>query len=123
MAVELEMLNLIVPIKKIEKKYPGGWGQCSADFEDSLGVWYDEHLFRQRAMNAMDMHFLLEHWKSMGFKTHRGGKDPRWLDVCIIEHFSDEPTLPCSWIKIEDGCAYLKGQPKGEVMGTPVFIR
>jgi len=31
MAVALEFLNLVMPIKKIEQHYRGGWEQCRDD--------------------------------------------------------------------------------------------
>jgi hypothetical protein len=45
MAVELEFINLIVPIALIKQKYPGGWEQCLDDHANLIGgrVWYDEH--------------------------------------------------------------------------------
>ena len=46
MAIKLEFLDLIVPIKTIKKKYQGGWKQCLKDHNGNIGgrVWYDEHL-------------------------------------------------------------------------------
>jgi hypothetical protein len=53
-AIRLEFLNLIVPIKKIEKKYPGGWSQCLKDHQNAIShvAWGDNYLFR--AGGAMD---------------------------------------------------------------------
>jgi hypothetical protein len=64
MAVQLEFINFIVPIKVIKQKYPGGWEQCLKDHEDLIGgrVWFDEHLLRDGAMNPLDISYLLEEW-------------------------------------------------------------
>jgi len=61
MAIKLEFLDLIVPIKTIKKKYPGGWKQCLKDHNGLIGgrVWYDEHLFRDGAMSPNDIAYLL----------------------------------------------------------------
>jgi len=114
MAVELECLNFIVPVKTIRKKYPGGWEGCMSDH---VGAWYDEYLFRIGAMDPMGIDSLVKHWKSLGFRTHRGGKSPKWLDVCVVDTCSGQPTLPCDWIEVENNSAFLKGKPKGEVFG------
>ena len=48
MAIKLEFYDIIIPIKTIQKKYPGGWKKCLKDHDGDIGgrVWYDEHLFR-----------------------------------------------------------------------------
>jgi hypothetical protein len=100
MPIRLEFLNLIVPITNIRKRYPGGWEQCLIDHQfgiESGRNWYDEDLFRDGAMNPMDMGFLLDRWREMGFKTHVRGKNARWKEVCIVDY---APTLPCDWIEI-----------------------
>lgn len=120
MAVRLEFLNFIVPIGVIKEKYPGGWAQCLKDHEGMIGgrVWFDEHLFRNGAMNSMDMHFLIKDWQSLGFRTHDSDDNPtRWIDVCVVSAMSDAPTLPCEWIEVDRGTAFYKGTPKGDVIG------
>jgi hypothetical protein len=70
MAIATEFIDFIVPIKVIEQKYPGGWEQCLEDHKDLIGgrVWYDEHLFRDGAMNPMDIERLVNDWTDLGFK-------------------------------------------------------
>lgn len=48
MAVALEFLNLVIPIKKIEQHYGGGWEQYLDDHEQLIGrrLWFDDHLLR-----------------------------------------------------------------------------
>lgn len=119
MAVKLEFINLLVPIKTIEQKYPGGWQQCLKDNKELIGhsVWFDEHLLRCGAMNGMDIYLMLDDWKRLGFKTHLGGKRPtKWIDVCVVEAMFADEGVPCSWLVVEDNTAYLKGTAKGEVI-------
>jgi len=61
MTIQLEFINFIVPISEIEEKYPGGWVQCLMDHENFFGgrVWYDEYLFRDGAMNPMNIEGLI----------------------------------------------------------------
>ncbi len=121
MSISLEFINFIIPVKIIKEKYPGGWEQCLSDHADLIGgrVWYDEHLFRDGAMNPTDIVSLIERWKGLGFQTHEGGENPsKWVDVCVVEALFGGATLPCDWIEVEDHIAFLKGTSKGNVVGS-----
>lgn len=122
MAIMTEFINLIVPIRKIEEKYPGGWAQCLKDHAESIGrrIWFDDHLFRDGAMNPMDMKALVEEWEEMGFTLYLE-KDGRryWEDVCVYEGMLGGATMPCNWLD-EDRkrmTVSLKGAPECELIG------
>ena len=120
MAVQLEFINFIVPIETIKEKYPGGWEQCLKDHQNLIGgrVWFDDYLFRDGAMNPMDIGSLVEEWKSLGFHTHDGGENPsKWVDVCVVEAMFGGTTLPCDWIDVDGDVAFYKGKVKGNVIG------
>lgn len=57
MAIALEFIDFVVPISVIREKYPGGWEQCLKDHRQLIGgrVWFDAHLFRDGAMNPLDI--------------------------------------------------------------------
>lgn len=120
LAIALEFINLIIPIKVIEEKYPGGIEQCLMDHEALLGerIWRDGHLWREGAMNSMEMFFLIEKWQSKGLKTTRKKNGAvQWADMCVVESFFSED-LNCAWLAIDDrGCAYLRGSEPGAVVG------
>lgn len=119
MAIHLEMINLIVPIATIEARYPGGWDGCLRDHESVLGgrVWYDGHLFRNGAINGMDIQFLLSDWQRKGFRAFDDEDHPsRWVDLCVVDSF-DGLSLPCDWLEIEQRKAWLSGTEPGEVYG------
>ena len=104
MAINLEFINFIVPIEKIRQKYPRGWGQCLKDHENLIGgrVWYDDYLFRDGAMNPMDIGSLVEEWRGLGFHTHKGGNHPvKWDEVCVVEAMFGGATLPCDWLAVD----------------------
>lgn len=124
MAIQLEFINFIVPREVIEKKYPGGWGKCLADHATLIGgrVWYDDHLFRDGAMNPMDIESLVESWKARGFHTHDGKEHPtKWVDVCVAEALFGGSTLPCDWLQVEGNVAFHNDFPKGDVTGREHF--
>ncbi|PKO02878.1 MAG: hypothetical protein CVU43_05520 [Chloroflexi bacterium HGW-Chloroflexi-5] len=126
MAIQLEFIDFIIPIKTIKKKYPGGWEQCLKDHEDLIGrvIWYDDHLFRTGAMNPMDIRCLIEEWGKLGFHTHAGGNNPtKWIDVCVVEFVFGGVTLPCDWIEVVGDIAYLKDTSKGKLIGRENFSK
>lgn len=122
MAIATEFIDFIVPIKIIEKKYPGGWAQCLEDHADALGrrVWHDDHLFRDGAMNPRDIEYLVNYWTDLGFSpTEEKNGQKVWKDVCVFEGFFSGPTLPCDWIDFDRKlhAVFLKGTPVGELNG------
>jgi len=121
MAVQLEFINLLVPIEIIKEKYLGGWEACLEDHRDAIGcrIWYDDHLFRDGAMNPMDMQFLVTCWESLGFETKREVDGTIvWQDVCVTD-FINGNSRPCDWLlQMEtEHAAYLKGTAPGLVIG------
>ena len=127
MAVALEFIDFIVPIRVIEEKYPGGWKQCLIDHRRILGgrAWYDEHLLRDGAMNPADIGDLLEEWTGLGFTPFTDGPDGRiWVDVCVVESAFGGPSLPCSWITVDlqNRTAYLAGTLPGPLVDREAFV-
>jgi hypothetical protein len=122
MAVMTEFLDLIVPITVIEEKYPGGWERCLKDHSAALNarVWFDNHLFRDGAMNHEAMKVLLDEWWKLGFVCY-AEKDGvlHWKDVCVYEGMQGGTGMPCDWLA-EDTLThsvFLKGTPQGEIFG------
>jgi hypothetical protein len=126
MAIALEFLDFVVPIDVIRAKYPGGWEQCLRDHQSLIGgrVWYDEHLFRDGAMNPMDIRSLVERWTELGFvpMVSRDGKTV-WNDVCVVEWMFGGPTIPCDWLALgpHGPSAYLRGTAPGPVISRENF--
>ncbi len=122
MAVMTEFLDLIVPISIIEEKYPGGWEQCLSDHQPAIGgrVWYDEHLFRDGAMNPEAMDALLKEWWKLGFECSAEKDGLRyWKDVCVFEGAAGGLSMPCDWLAVdmETRSVYRKGTRMGEIAG------
>jgi hypothetical protein len=122
MAVALEFLNLVIPIKKIEQHHPGGWGRYLDDHKNLIGrrIWFDDYLLRDGAMNPKDMSDFIDEWVGFGLHTieETRGK-PCWVDCCVISSAFSAPTLPCKWIQMSaDGwSASLKGRQQGDAVG------
>lgn len=126
MAISLEFIDFVIPIATIRAKYPGGWQQCLTDHRALLGgrVWHDDHLLRDGAMNPRDIEALVEEWTALGLQPTETIDGQRiWKDVSVVESIFGGATLPCSWLEFdsEQRCAYLKGQPPGEIIGSHNF--
>lgn len=125
MSVALEFINVLVRIDAIKAKYRGGWEKFLKDYEPRIGSigWYDDHLYREGAMNPADTEYLVEQWRYNGLETHReeNGKPVEWLDICVTEMFG--PTLACDWVSFtNDGHgAYLAGTEPGRLMTRKDF--
>ena len=120
MAIALECINFIVPFSVIRKKYPGGLVQCLLDYRGFVGsgpIWFDEHLFRDGAMNDLDIMLILSRWERYGVQpvVKRRGKKV-WKDCCIPSLGGS--STPCDWIEYSDqkGIVWLKGTEPGETM-------
>ena len=122
MAIVLEFIDFVVRRSTIEEKYPGGWAGCLRNHRHAIGgrVWYDDYLFRDGAMNPIDMQSITDGWERLGFEL-RGEVDgkPVWKDACVVEGMLGGATLPCSWIEVDSGkgIAYLAGTEPGTVIG------
>lgn len=122
MAVRLEFINLIVPIKIIEKHCENGFKGFLEDVKEMIGgkIWYDEHLFRDGAMNPMDIESLVDFWTNKGLTPYEEKDGQKcWKDMCAVEGMFGGPTLPCNWIVFdrENNCVHLKGHEKGKIIG------
>jgi len=110
MAIALEFIDLVIPIVRIEEAYPGGWKQCLADYDAAIGarVWYDQHLFRDGAMDPETMRRRVEGWAVLGFEiTGKRAANARakpvsfWKDVCVVDWRHGGATLPCDWLQVD----------------------
>jgi len=66
-------------------------------------------------MNPMDIDFLMQKWRALGFRpTRKRAGQLVWKDCCVVQSMSDGPTLPCDWLEMgADGqSAFLKGSAR-----------
>jgi len=110
MAIELEFINLIIPIEKINKYYPGGFYKYLEDHKERIGmtVWFDNYLVRDGAMNPIDIKLLIAKWEELGLKSKTRKKGiEQWKDLCVVDSFRGT-TLPCDWLIKKDNIALHK---------------
>jgi len=114
MSIRLEYWNLIIPMTKLAKCYPGGlekWKEVSGCNEPGASVWSDGELVRIGAMSRMAIALIAEDFKAMGLKPYSGrGDSSRCKDFCILTE--DSPlTGYCDWLEQgeEAGTVRLRG--------------
>ncbi len=128
MAVRCEFIDVVIPIANIERVFPGGFSAFETQNAGLFGgrLWHDDHLLRDGAMNAMDAKQVVAYWEGHGLvamETQNGRQT--WRDVCVVEHLSGGPTLPCDWIAFDSvrQCVYLKGQAAEPIVGREFFAQ
>lgn len=107
MAVAIEFLSVIVPVRTIEERFRSGM----VGFREKCGEPpSDGELVRMGAMNQIDLLEIVHALERGGMKgTYwRNGRE-HWLDFCVVDRCSG-PTLPCEWIRVdlEQGLVELK---------------
>ncbi len=97
--------SIIIPIKNLRKVL------TTVELDELLSKksneqvdFYDEFLYRECSMNAIDNEQIIKQWEKRGL-TPIGEKDGKqyWKDLCLVEYPNTEPTLPCEWIEIYRG--------------------
>ncbi len=122
MAIRLELINLIIPLKNINLSYSGGFELFREHYQSKFGeaFWHDALLFRAGAVNHAEMEALVLFWQQKGLVPYdeTDGKK-KWKDMCVIESSHAEPTFPCDWLEVdqENNSVFLKGKPKGRIIG------
>lgn len=121
MAIEMEYINLVVPITKIEQHYPGGFDAYLKDHADSVGkvIWYDDELCRSGAMEPTGIAWMFAEWTKYGLEPRIEKQGRRmWNDLCVVDILGG-PTLDCDWLTWDsnDYSVYMSGKPKGQVVG------
>jgi hypothetical protein len=108
MAVQLDVISVIIPIRNIEKHYPGGFEQYKKDYSSQIGgkIWFDDYILRDGAMNPIGIGLIIDEWERIGLKGIAKNKNGEyWKDLCVVDFFQGV-TLPCKWLKTENYTAY-----------------
>lgn len=110
MAVIIEFISVLVPVRAIEERFHGG----IKGFHEVFGEPpTDGRLMRMGAMNQIEILCIVQALVRGGLKgTFRKGGLECWLDFCVVDSCSG-PTLPCEWIEVdlEQGLAELEWKP------------
>lgn len=119
MAIELNFISIVIPIKNIEELTNLGGVEGAMNHWNGFGEpLHDDHLFKESRMNPLDVEQAVNFWESQGLTQYKyvdGRKE--WADLCVVDHFLG-PTLPCDWLEYDPrtSTAWLKGTERGEVV-------
>ena len=101
MSIKCDCIDFIIPIININKVYPGGFEKYKSDNIEAFDWRYshDKFLFRNGAMNRIDIELIKEEWEKLGLKgKFRNGSIEKWKDYCIFESMFGDPIPPCDWL-------------------------
>ena len=95
MGMELNYMNLIIPIEKIEKYYPGVFEQYKRDNKNDR-IEYDEYIVMKSAMCMEDIENFAKEFEDLGLVgvLEKDGTQC-WQDFCIVDVVL---THPCDWV-------------------------
>jgi len=119
-AVLAEFLNVIVPVRALEERYPGGVeGYARACPNQTF--CRDEHLTRIGFMSPADVEsFVTSLITDTSLRLRDGG---RFVDIAVVDTLFG-PSAPCAWLEfgVRDDCpqCWLSGTEPG-VVAAPAF--
>jgi hypothetical protein len=127
MAIEIEFVNLIIPIEKInQSSIDGGFEAYLKENEDLIGktIWFDQHLFRTGWMSTRELDDEIAFWEKNGlmpFEIKHGVKC--WKDMFVILSGIDQFTTDCRWIEFDSKqtIVWLKGTDPNEIYPNHEF--
>jgi hypothetical protein len=104
MSVKCEVIDLVIPISKIDKVYEGGFRQFKEERMRFFGktLLNDDHLFVTSVLKPIDLELYIKIWEQRGLQgtVEINGKQ-YWKDFCVVECQAGGPTLPCEWIEYD----------------------
>jgi hypothetical protein len=97
MAVLAECLSIIIPVRTLEERYPGGVGRYELSCPNQ-SFCRDEHLARVGFMSPADVErFVASITATSSLTLLEGGV---FVDIAVVDMFFG-PTAPCPWLEFE----------------------
>jgi hypothetical protein len=104
MSIEVKSFSVIIPRSLIDGAYPGGV-ETLIEERHIPPELYDDNIVSFNAEDSIEIDSIIEEWTNLGLRDIRKRKGKRsWIDICLVES-SVGPTLPCKWLKFENGLA------------------
>lgn len=109
MPVNIDIMALVIPIRNINKVYPGGFEQYRIDHstENRLLFDHDDQLVRIGAMDSQVIEAEIRFWEKLGlqqFEMH--GKNIKAKDFYFVSN----------WAKTKNECPWLTIDPRGSTV-------
>jgi len=104
MAVNIDIVALVIPIRAIDKVYPGGFSAYFAENKslNKLLFMHDDYLVRIGAMDIQIIYAESTTWKRLGLLAPIFETDHiRYRDYCIVSNWQ-EVRRGCDWLQIDE---------------------
>jgi hypothetical protein len=121
MGLKLEFFSVIIPVENLRRVL------APEEVEEMLArplmnCWHDGELYRDGAMNPLDVDDMVRDWESRGLEPFTRTEDGQkaWKDLCVVD-YRDGPTFPCAWLEFDAGhhLVWREGRPPGPSVGPP----
>lgn len=99
MAIVLECLNLVIPVRCITRVWPGGFAAFWQRHGGQARLWHDGRLLRDGAMHLQELQQVLAWWQQhgIGLPPVVGGHS----DVCLVDVQRGVISAECSWLELD----------------------
>ena len=98
MAISLECLNLIIPVARIGRVWPGGFAAFWQRHGWQAKLWHDGRLLRDGAMHLQELQQVLAWWQQHGIGLSAAAGQG---DVCLVDVQRGVISADCSWLELE----------------------
>lgn len=103
MTVAREFIDVIIPIRHIERVHPGGPVGYCGNHRAAFGgrLWHDGVILRDDAMGSQDIKSLVEECEPLGLASMAdvGGRTV-WNEPCAVTSPPCRPTAWCEWLRM-----------------------
>lgn len=99
MAVALECLNLLIPVRRIAAVWPGGFAGFWREHGGTPRLWHDGRLLRDGAMNPIDLELAAGFWERRGLRRHATAAGP--ADIGLVDAGAGWLGAPCPWLELD----------------------
>lgn len=112
MSLTIDIVALVIPIKNIERVYPGGFAKYKQDNAKSnrLLFDYDEHLVRIGSMDSGSIESQIRVWEEYGLIAYETDRvQPVAKDFYYIHNWA-KAKRECLWLGVDEerSCVYWK---------------
>jgi hypothetical protein len=110
MAVALECLNLILPVRAVAAVWPGGFAGFWLACGNQQRLQHDGRLLRVCAMEAAELEQAARFWQQRGLRRQAIAGAP--AQMCRVDVAAGWIDPPCPWLQV-DGARRLARLQRG----------
>lgn len=99
MAIALECLNLVIPVRRIARVWPGGFAAFWQRHGWQARLWHDGRLLRDGAMHLQELQQVLAWWQQHGIGLAAGNHGDS--DVCLVDVQRGVISADCRWLELD----------------------